>query len=105
TPAELEKELITAYGNELITKEVKVTVVSSSFAVYVTGAVMAPGKIHPDRAVTVLDAIMEAGGFDHSRANMRAVRVLRTVDGKVETLVFDMKAVLEGRSDDVFYLR
>src|ERR1043166_7646369 len=77
TPAQLEKELTDAYAPQLASKDVKVTVVSSSFAVFVTGAVMKPGKIMSDRALTAFDAIMEAGGFDNARANTKAVRVIR----------------------------
>jgi polysaccharide export outer membrane protein len=84
TPAQLEKELIDAYASQLTSKEIKVTVVASAFAVYVGGAVLKPGKIMPERAVTALDAIMEAGGFDHTRANMKAVRVIRNEDGVIK---------------------
>jgi len=105
TPAMLEKDLLQAYSGQLLSKEIKVTVVSSSFAVYVSGAVMRPGKIAPDRALTALDAIMEAGGFDTARANMKEVRILRQVGGKLETHILDLKAVLEGRDNQPFYLR
>jgi polysaccharide export outer membrane protein len=105
TPAMLEKDLLEAYSSQLLSKEIKVTVVSSSFAVYVSGAVMRPGKIAPDRALTALDAIMEAGGFDTARANMKEVRILRQVGGKLETHILDLKAVLEGRDNQPFYLR
>jgi polysaccharide biosynthesis/export protein len=105
TPSALEQDLIVAYSGKLLSKEIKVTVISSSFAVYVTGAVMKPGKIQPDRAVTVLDAIMEAGGFDHTRANMKEVRVIRQIDGHLENHTLDLKAVLEGRTREPFYLR
>jgi len=105
TPTKLEQDLIAAYSGQLLSKEIKVTVVSSSFAVYVAGAVMRPGKIAPDRALTALDAIMEAGGFDTARANMKEVRVLRQVGGKLETHILDLKAVLDGRDTQPFYLR
>lgn len=105
TPDTLERELVQAYSKELLSKEIKVTVVSSSFAVYVTGAVVRPGKILPDRAVTALDAIMEAGGFDNTRANTREVKVLRQVDGQIENHTLDLRAVMEGRQTQPFYLR
>ena len=68
SPADFERELVQAYSSQLVSKEIKVTVVSSSFSVFVTGAVVKPGKIMPDRALTAFDAIMEAGGFDNARA-------------------------------------
>jgi polysaccharide biosynthesis/export protein len=105
TPAQLEDELVKAYSPQLTSKEVKVTVVSSAFAVYVGGAVLKPGKIMPERALTALDAIMEAGGFDHTRANMKAVRVIRQEEGVVKNYYVNMKEVLEGADTKPFYLK
>jgi polysaccharide export outer membrane protein len=105
TPAQLEQELVEAYKTQLTSKEIKVTVVASSFAVYVGGAVMKPGKIMPERALTVLDAIMEAGGFDETRANKKNVRVIRQEDGQVKNYYVNMKAVLDGAQTEPFYLK
>lgn len=105
TPAELERELIEAYSGQLVSKEIKVTVMSSAFAVYVSGAVLRPGKITPERAVTAFDAIMEAGGFDPTRANTKAVRVIRTINGRTENHVLNLKAVLDGEPTEPFYLQ
>lgn len=105
TPAEFEKELLDLYSNQLVSKEVKVMVVTSSYSVYVTGSVTKPGKIQPDHALTAFDAIMEAGGFDYAKANTREVRVIRTQGSETKTFVLDMKAVLEGRSTTPFYLQ
>jgi polysaccharide export outer membrane protein len=105
TPAELEKELIEAYASELTSKEIKVTVLSSSFAVYVMGAVAKPGKITPERTLTALDAIMEAGGFDTARANMKAVRVIRQEGGQLNNYYLNMKEILEGGESEPFYLK
>lgn len=105
TPGDLEKELIQAYSSQLTAKEVKVTVVSSAFAVYVGGAVLKPGKIMPPRALTVLDAIMEAGGFDESRANKKEVRVIRQEGNQVKTYYVNMKEVLNGLQKEPFYLK
>jgi len=76
-PSELEKELVKLYSSQLVSKEVSVAVESSSFAVYVTGSVLRPGKIVSDRPISVLEAIMEAGGFAGTMANMKAVVVIR----------------------------
>jgi polysaccharide export outer membrane protein len=105
TPAQLEKELSEAYGAHLTSKEVKVTVIASAFAVYVGGAVLKAGKIMPPRAVTVLDAIMEAGGFDEARANKKAVRVIRQEGNQVKNYYINMKAILEGATSEPFYLQ
>jgi polysaccharide biosynthesis/export protein len=57
-PTELEKELVKLYGSQLQTKEVKVEVDSATLSVYVTGAVLRPGKINSERSINALEAIM-----------------------------------------------
>jgi len=105
TPADLEKELVVLYAPQLVSKEIKVTVVSSTFAVLVTGAVLRPGKITVERVLTALEAVMEAGGFDSGRANPKAVVVIRKDGGKTQNHTIDLKAVLDGKSNEPFYLR
>lgn len=61
TPSQLEKELVEKYKDQLISKEVNVTVESASFVVYVNGMVLRPGPVKASRELTVLEAIMEAG--------------------------------------------
>jgi polysaccharide export outer membrane protein len=105
TPAELEKELIGLYASQLVSsKEITVTVVSASFPVFVTGAVQKPGKILSDHPITVLEAIMECGGFDYSKANLKAVRIIRNQDKQTNYRV-NLKGVLNGSPIDVFYLQ
>ena len=105
TPAELERELLQAYAPQLTSKEITVTVISSSITVYVTGAVMKQGKVTADRALTVLDAIMEAGGLDPARAKSKDVKVIRQEDGQVKTYPINIKAVLDGAASEPFYLK
>jgi len=105
TPPEMEKQLIQAYGSQLQTKEVTVAVQSSAFPVYVTGAVLRPGKILSDRPLTALEAIMEAGGFDYTKANTKAVRVLRTEEGRTVHYTVNLKAVLQGQGSGQFNLK
>lgn len=105
TPTELEKRLLEAYGPQLQTKEVTVSLESSAFPVYVTGAVLRPGKVISDRPINALEAVMEAGGFDYNRANMKKVRVIRYESGRQESYVLDMKAILNGLNPDPFKLK
>lgn len=105
TPPEMEKELIKLYGAQLQTKEVTVAVQSSAFPVYVTGAVLRPGKILSDRPLTALEALMEAGGPDYTKANLKAVRVLRTENGQTQHFEINLKEVLRGSKGDQFPLR
>lgn len=105
TPAALEQELIRLYSSQLVSKEIKVTLVSSSFAVFVAGAVLRPGKINPEREITALQAVMEAGGFDSAKANTRAVVVIRNAGGQTVNFTLDLQSVLEGKRTEPFFLR
>ena len=105
TPAELEKELVKLFAPQLVSKEIKVTVVSSSFSVFVIGAVMKPGKLQLERAVTAFEAIMEAGGFDMAKANMKAVVVIRNEGGKNMNFKINLKTVMDGKPSEPFPLK
>jgi polysaccharide biosynthesis/export protein len=105
TPSDLEKKLLELYSSQLVSKEVTVTVVSSSFSVIVSGAVLKPGKIVSDHPISALEAVMEAGGFDGTKADMRAVKILRVQGGVTKNFVVDLKAALEGRQTEPFYLK
>jgi polysaccharide export outer membrane protein len=105
TLAELEKELIKLYASQLTTKEVSVAVESSTFPVFVTGAVVKPGKISSNRPLTALEAIMEAGGFDYAKANLKAVKVIRHEGGQVKTFLLNLKLVIDKGESQPFYLK
>ena len=104
-PSELERQLLALYSPQLVTKEVTVTVESSSFPVFVTGAVIRPGKILSNRPITALEAIMEAGGVDHAKANLAAVTVTRNEQGHVKSYTLNLKLALEGKQSQPFYLK
>ncbi len=105
TPAQLEQQLIKLYGPQLQAKEVTVAVDSSAFPIYVTGAVLRPGKIMSDRPLTALEAIMEAGGFDYTKANLKAVAVIRQENGRAARHTLNMKRVLDEGDTEPFSLR
>jgi len=105
TPAELEQKVIDLYASQLTTKQAVVTVQSSTFPVFVTGAVLHPQKVLSDHPMTVLEAIMEAGGFDYSTANLKAIRVMRQEKDRVETFKLNLKPVMEGKESEPFYLQ
>lgn len=105
TPSDLEKEIVKACGSQLISKEVAVTVVSSSISVFVTGSVLKPQKVVSDHPITALEAIMEAGGFDYAKANLKDVRVIRYENGRQHTYVLNLKLVMQGHQSNQFYLK
>lgn len=105
TPPSLEKQLMELYSKELVEKEVRVTVVSSIFLVYVTGAVLKPGKVTSDHPMTLLEAIMEAGGLDNLKADPKAIKIIRLEDGIQHIYKVNFKKILEGESKDPIYLK
>ena len=104
-PSAMEQELIALYGSQLQSKEVNVAVESSAFRIYVMGAVLRPGKIMCDRPMTALEAIMEAGGFDHTKANQKAVTVTRRENGQTQHFKLNLKSVLKGDDTDSFDMK
>jgi polysaccharide export outer membrane protein len=105
TPSELEKELLKLYDAQLAVKQVVVSVTLSTFPVFVTGAVLRPGKFLADRPITALEAIMEAGGFDYAKAKLDKVTVLRQAEGQVVSYRLDFKQILKSPKSDPFYLK
>ncbi len=105
TPTGLDEKLIGLYSSQLTSKEVSVEVQSSSFPIYVTGTVLRPGKIVLDHPITALEAVMEAGGFDYTKANMKAVVVIRKEAGGTRNYTLNLQGVMEGKSGEPFYLK
>jgi|CZKI01.1.fsa_nt_gi polysaccharide export outer membrane protein len=106
TPIALQDQLVKRLADQLQSKEVVVTVVSSSFFVFVDGMVLRPGKIVTDHPITILEAVMEAGGFDYSRADSEKVMVIRHKTGSIgyDYITINLKQVFDGRRTDLFYL-
>jgi polysaccharide export outer membrane protein len=105
TPGQLEQEVLKRYGNQLLSKEVTVTVDSASYDVFVTGAVIKPGKVSAVRPMTALEAIMESGGPDYTKANLKEVTVVRQENGRAKNYKLNLRAVLDGKKTDAFYLK
>lgn len=105
TPAELEKQILAQFGDQLVGKEVSVAIESALYPVFVNGAVLRPGKIEATRPITALEAVMEAGGFNYATANLKKVKVIRTRGSEVETFVLDFGPVLEGKNSKPFYVQ
>jgi len=104
TPTALQQKLVALYAPQLVNKEVTVAVISSSFSVFVSGAVLRPGRINSERPLTLLEAVMEAGGIDFAKANASAVVVIRQSEAN-RRYDFNLKAILEGKSTETFYLK
>ncbi len=106
TPSALQEKLIKLYASQISSKEVVVTLESSSFPIYVTGSVIHPGTIHSDHPITALEAVMEAGGFDLNTANMTSVKVSRMENGTMKSYKLNLKQALDGgKNVKPFYLK
>ncbi len=101
---DFQGELSRLYKPHLLNTEVVVTLESSATPVVISGAVKRPGKIMLDRPVTVLEAIMEAGGLA-PMGNARKVHLIRVVNGEHQTQVFDLTPLLSGKASRAFYVR
>jgi polysaccharide export outer membrane protein len=105
TPDALQKKLIDLYAPQISSKEISVSVASSTFPVFVNGQVIHPGKVLSDHPLTALEAIMEAGGYDANTANLKAVKVIRNENGKLKNYRVNLQDILDGKSDQPFYLQ
>ncbi len=105
TPMELEKEILRQHGTNLTFQQVVVTMTSPGYPVFVNGAVLRPGKLTVDRPITVLEAIMEAGGYDNVKADLKKVKVIRKVDGQNLHFAVNIKAAIDGKQTKPFYLK
>ncbi len=105
TAQELQDQLVKLYEPQLKDKEIVVTLAQSANVVYVTGAVLRPGRVQMDRPLTALDAIMESGGFNLDQANMKKVTVIRYEGDQNTVFQLNFAPLLSGGPVSPFYLR
>ena len=105
TALRLQNDLTELYKGQVKEDPITVKIIAAESAVYVAGAVTRPGKIALERPLTVLEAIMEAGGYDPYRADLSDVLVLRLEQGRQKTYRVNLKRVLRGRDEAPFYLK
>ncbi len=100
----LQSSLTGMYKTHLNDPTVFVSLDQPAASVYVSGEVAKPGKVPLDRSFTVLEAVMEVGGFSRL-ANPKKVYVIRTEGGKQRRFVLNLAAPLGGSESQAFYLR
>jgi protein involved in polysaccharide export with SLBB domain len=103
SPGQLQAELATRYKPQLQDNEVIVTLETRALPVVVSGAVQKPGKIVFERPATVLEAIMEAGGFT-PEADLKKVSIIRIVKGKHYSQAYDLRPLLKGTPTSAVYV-
>ena len=89
TPSSLQKELVGLYAKELVSsKDIRVLRFSRlNISCLCDRRRSKTGKLLSDHPMTVLEAIMESGGFDYARANTKAVKVIRTIRIRRRTII------------------
>lgn len=102
TVGQLQVELARLYKPQLQDNEVLVALDTRAVPVVVSGAVQKPGKIVFERPATVLEAIMEAGGFT-PEADLKKVSLIRIVKGEHESETIDMRPILKGKPTPAIY--
>jgi polysaccharide biosynthesis/export protein len=106
SPMELKDALISAYAGQLKKPEVAVVVRTlNNRRVYVGGEVRTPGLIPMPGQLTVLEAVMLAGGFNYLSADRRNIVVIRERDGKYYGTALDYQDTLEGKAGQAFYVQ
>jgi polysaccharide biosynthesis/export protein len=103
TTGQLQVELTNLYKSQLQNSDVIVTLENVAIPVVVSGEVQKPGKIVFERPATVLEAIMEAGGFT-AYGDPKKIAVIRQVNGVQHTQIIDLSGVLHGQPNRVMYV-
>jgi protein involved in polysaccharide export with SLBB domain len=95
-PKDLEKLLEAKYSEELINPEITVALLAiDSNKVYVCGSVIRPGPVRFENNMSVVQAIMEAGGFNRRTAELENVIVIRHKNNKRYATSINMKKAFE----------
>lgn len=105
TLPELRDTLMHRYAVEL--KHPELVVIARSFydrRVYVGGAVKTPGMVEMPAPLTVLEAIIHAGGFDLDQADSEQVVVIRQSGGSRRNFLVNVKDQIHAPSVQSFVL-
>jgi polysaccharide export outer membrane protein len=105
SPMELQEEITKLYASQLRRPEAAVIVRTlANRRVYVGGFVRNPRLVEMRTRMTALEAIIEAGGFDFWRAELKNVVIIRHKDNKRYGCALDFSAALQGKETQPFYL-
>lgn len=105
TPRELHERLMSLYGPRVKNPEINVVVKGlDSRRAYVGGEVKAPGFIPLTSPKTVLQAIIESGGFIKESAQLRNVIIIRQRDGRQYARSLDLRKAIYDCRSTAFYL-
>jgi len=106
TPGQLKDQLLQLYADHL--KDPQIVVLVRSLydrRVFVGGQVIEPGAVEMPAEMTVIEAIMRAGGFDWGKAEAESVLVLRHEGNRWKGYKVNMKPTIEGETTQCFFLQ
>jgi len=105
TAQQLTDELVSNYSDLL--KDPSITVIVKTLAnreIYVGGEVWAPGKFPLKNKMTVLQAVMAAGGFRNNSAAPDNVVLIRHHENKRYVTTINLNDAIEGTNTEPYYL-
>ncbi len=105
TVLQLQNKIGDLYRPQVKDDVITVKLANSGANVFVGGAVLRAGSVEIVRPMTVLEAILSAGGFDGTRAKLSEVKVLRIEKGRQRVYTVNLHRVLAGREPSPFYLK
>jgi protein involved in polysaccharide export with SLBB domain len=92
TPGQLREELHTVYADKIKDPDISVVVAGlGTNHVFVGGEVLQPGMIPITGPLTLLEAVMQAGGPSKASARLRDVILVREKDGVRYTRTVDLR--------------
>jgi polysaccharide export outer membrane protein len=104
-PLELEELIRTRYSEMLAEPEVSVMITDfANQRVFVFGEVEAPGAYPLMGNMTVLDAIVGAGGFKATGLKDSVILMRKSADGRYVAKRVDIASRIAGRESDAIYL-
>lgn len=104
TPAQLNQKLKELYADKIKNPEITVIVRSlGARAVYVGGEIFTPGEVELKDKMTVLSAVMAAGGFNKTTAELKNVVIIRFLNDKYYATTIDLESYINSpQSEPVF---
>ena len=101
TVDDITEELNTRYGEEMVNPQITVSVSQySGLKVYVGGEVNFPSLRDYRGGMTLVQAVMDAGGFKNTGRQKEVVLIRRSQDGTPVGTVVDCKSILRGYQVD-----
>jgi polysaccharide biosynthesis/export protein len=106
SPEELQDRLVKLYENQLKNPEISVIVRRFySRRVYVGGEVRNPGFVEMPGQLTLLEAIMNQGGFVADSATTSKIMVIRQRKGEQQRFIIDVSQAFKNQQSTPFYLQ